>query len=202
MVSNGTLWVLQCLRSNEVHCISDRSQVPGVEVRVGPQEDRGVVSQGRGSSGDGNSSLSQEAGGGVAQHVGRCPSRQTELDGSRVPHVMAPMRQPQRLARRCREQECVGIGTHVELEVHSEFNEHGCRHLDDPGPVRLGVPLEDLAAVLAQGPFDGEASQVIEVSPPQGCGFLLAEDRSRRARGPMDATMKRLWPPEPRPARR
>jgi hypothetical protein len=53
-------------------------------------------------------------------------------------------------------------------EVVMDLDKDARGHLDHTGPVRLRVPLDEVAPVLGQASLDSEAPEVVEVPPPQG----------------------------------
>jgi hypothetical protein len=56
-----------------------------------------------------------------------------------------------------------------------KFLQHRRGHLHHPGPVGLGVALEELASVLTHRPLDDETSEVVQVIPSEGGGHSRPE---------------------------
>ena len=56
-----------------------------------------------------------------------------------------------------------------------QLGQDGGRHLDDPGPVGLRVPLEQHAPVLGHAPLHGQSAQVVEMHAAEGDGFSGTE---------------------------
>ena len=103
----------------------------------------------------------------VTEHVGSGPRRQVEFERCGFPDLVTPVRHANTSPCRRGEYRRLGIGRHVRLKVIPQLTQDRGRHLDDPGPMGLRILLNQPAPMLADAPFDGQASQIVEVPPPQ-----------------------------------
>jgi hypothetical protein len=84
---------------------------------------------------------------------------------------MPPIRETYPISRRGCEDRCIGSVFDVSVEMVSQLLEHRSGDLDNTGPVCVGVLLDESAPVLTHRSFDGEPTEIVEVSTSQGNAF-------------------------------